>query len=316
MKILVTGAAGAIGSHVAEALVREGHEVLGIDSLTPYYARSLKEINVADIKKSGVDFSRVDLVTDDLAPHLADVDVVYHFAAQPGISAAVPFADYLNNNIVATERLLQAVKRVGTVQLFVHISTSSVYGKFAAGDETTEPKPTSYYGVTKLAAEQLALSYHREAELPVVVLRLFSVYGERERPEKLYHKFIKHVLNGEPFPLHEGSEDHIRSYTYVGDIVAGCLLVLDHVKESIGHIFNIGNDRTITTGEGIAILEKALGKKADNIRKPTRPGDQLETAANITKARRILGYDPKVEPKEGLAREVAWYKKHIHGKVK
>ena len=221
MKILVTGAAGAIGSHVAEALVREGHEVLGIDSLTPYYARELKEINISDIKKSGVDFSIVDLVTDDLASHVADVDVIYHFAAQPGISAAVPFADYLNNNIVATERLLQAVKHAGTAKLFVHISTSSVYGKYAAGDETVEPKPTSYYGVTKLAAEQLALSYHREEELPVVVLRLFSVYGERERPEKLYHKFIKHVLNGEPFPLHEGSEDHVRSYTYVSDIVAG-----------------------------------------------------------------------------------------------
>jgi len=315
MKILVTGAAGAIGSHVAEALVREGHDVRGIDSLTPYYARELKEINVADIKKSGVDFSKVDLVTDDLAPHLADVDVVYHFAAQPGISAAVPFADYLNNNIVATERLLQAVKHAGNAKLFVQISTSSVYGKYAAGDETSEPKPTSYYGVTKLAAEQLALAYHREDGLPVVVLRLFSVYGERERPEKLYHKFIKHVLNSESFTLFDGSEDHVRSYTYVGDAVSGCLLVLDHLKESIGHIFNIGNDKTITTGEGIAILEQALGKKAEIVRKPKRPGDQLETAANISKARRILGYDPKVEPKEGLAREVAWYKKHIHGKI-
>ncbi len=315
MKILVTGAAGAIGSHVAEALARDGHEVRGIDSFTPYYARELKEINVADIKMSGVRFSQVDLVTDDLTANVADVDVIYHFAAQPGISTAVPFADYLNNNVVATERLLQAARTSKTLKLFVHISTSSVYGKHAAGDETSEPKPTSYYGVTKLAAEQLALSYHREEDLPVVVLRLFSVYGERERPEKLYHKFIKHALNGEPFPLHEGSEHHIRSYTYIGDVVAACVLVLGRIDESVGEIFNIGNDKTITTGEGIAILEKALGKKAEIIRKPKRHGDQIETAANITKARKVLGYDPKISPEEGLAREAAWYKERIHGKL-
>lgn len=314
MNILITGAAGAIGSHMAEALVRAGHQVRGLDSFSPYYSRKLKDINVSDIVAQGVQFFAVDLSRDDLTQFVEGADVIYHFAAQPGISVSTPFDDYVKNNIVATQRLLEAAKAAGTVKLFVHASTSSVYGMQASGDETSEPKPASYYGVTKLAAEQLAMAYHREKGLPVVVLRLFSVYGERERPEKLYHKFINSVLNKKPFTLHEGSQNHVRSYTHVADIIEGCLLVLDN-PNAVGEIFNLGTDRTITTGEGIKILETILEEKAEIIVLPKRPGDQLETAANITKARKVLGYSPKIRPEEGLARQVAWYKAKIHGKV-
>src|SRR6185436_17280051 len=133
----------------------------------------------------------LDLVTEDVSHLLTGTDFIFHLAAQPGISASTPFENYLNNNIVATQKLLDQARGVTTLQGFIHASTSSVYGKHANSDETSEPKPTSHYGVTKLAAEQLALSYHRESGLPVTVLRFFSVYGERERPEKLYHKLIK-----------------------------------------------------------------------------------------------------------------------------
>ncbi len=194
----------------------------------------------------------------------------------------------------------------------MQISTSSIYGARADSDETVEPRPTSYYGVTKLAAEQLALSYWRERGLPVSVLRLFSVYGERERPEKLYHKLIRNILNDEPFTLHEGSELHRRSYTHVSDVVQACLQVLQKMEIARGEIFNIGGGKIITTAEGIALIENILGKKAIIKKVPKRPGDQLETSAQIDKARRLLGYKPMMQPEEGLRLQVQWYKEKLH----
>lgn len=315
MKILITGVAGAIGSHVAEHFVGLGHEVVGVDILTPYYDRAIKEINLADVAASGVEVHLCDLAVDDIDHFMKGVDVVFHFAAQPGISATTSFEDYVRNNIIATHRLLDSVSKVSGLKGFVHISTSSVYGAHAYGDEAVEVKPTSYYGVTKLAAEQLALSYYREHGLPVVVLRLFSVYGPRERPEKLYHKLIKSILEDKDFPLHEGSEDHVRSYTNVDDIVHACDLVVKNLDLAVGEIFNIGTDQTITTGEGIKIVEQLLGKSARIVATPRRRGDQKETGANIEKARRILGYNPTVRVEEGLARQVVWYKDKLHNKL-
>lgn len=315
MKILVTGVAGAIGSHVAEHFAELGHDVVGVDILTDYYDRAIKEINLADVSACGVEVHLADLVVGDLDHFMNGVDVVFHFAAQPGISATTPLEIYVRNNIIATHRLLEAASKVPGLKGFVHISTSSIYGAHAYGDETVEVKPTSYYGVTKLAAEQLALSYYRERGLPVVALRLFSVYGPRERPEKLYHKLIKSILEDKDFPLHEGSEHHVRSYTNVDDIVQACDLVVKNLDVAIGEIFNIGTDKTVTTGEGIKVIERLLGKPARLIITPKRPGDQKETGANIGKARRILGYNPVVDIEEGLAQQVLWYQDKIHGKL-
>jgi len=170
--------------------------------------------------------------------------------------------------------------------------------------------------VTKLSAEQLALSYARDKGFPVVVLRLFSVYGERERPEKLYHKVIKNILNDEQFTLYEGSEKHRRSYTHVSDVVDACLLVLDKRDTILGEIFNIGADKTITTGEGLALIEKIMGKKINYKKVPSRAGDQIETAAKIDKAKKILGWRPKILPEEGFRREVEWYKNKIHNRIR
>lgn len=316
MKIFITGIAGAIGSHMAERLLLSGHEVSGVDSLTPYYSPEIKMINVRDVEEKGGKVFFLDLVSDDLSEVLKDIEIVFHFAAQPGISSSTPFDDYLNNNIIATHNLLESVKKIPTLKGFIHASTSSIYGKQANGDETTEPKPTSYYGVTKLAAEQLAMSYQREYGLPVVVCRFFSVYGERERPEKLYHKLIKAIYEGKEFTRFEGSDSHIRSYTYVSDIIDGCVLILNNLEKSIGEIFNLGNDTTMTTGEGISLIEKIIGKKGNYRMLPPRVGDQVETSANINKMKEFFGYKPKVSLEEGLTAEVAWYRDKIHNVIK
>jgi nucleoside-diphosphate-sugar epimerase len=311
MKILVTGAAGFIGSHLAERLVTLGHSVRGLDCLTDYYALSLKERNVGAILDQGVTFLPLDLAQDDLSAAVRDVEVVYHSAAQPGLSAACTFETYARNNITATYRLLEAVRGSASLRGFVNISTSSVYGTYATGSEETEPKPTSYYGVTKLAAEQLALSYQRTQGFPVCSLRLFSVYGPRERPEKLYSKLIQAIIEDREFPLYEGSEHHQRSYTYVGDVVDGFVAVLENMERCVGEIFNIGTDSTITTGEGIRIVEEIIGRRARIRQVPKRAGDQLRTEANIKKARRVLGYNPTTRPRKGLEAQVAWYREMV-----
>jgi UDP-glucuronate 4-epimerase len=169
--------------------------------------------------------------------------------------------------------------------------------------------------VTKLAAEQLVLAEQRDQGLPACSLRLFSVYGPRERPEKLYPMLIRNMLEGRPFPLYEGSERHLRSYTYVGDIIDGLVAVLAHREACLGQILNIGTDQVITTGEGIRIVEEIMGQKAEIVRRPRRPGDQLRTHATIDKARRLLGYDPHVSPEEGLQHEVAWYRDQVFGQM-
>lgn len=306
MKILVTGVAGAIGSHVAEALLRRGDTVIGIDSLDPYYDVAIKSMNLADVRRAGAEVVIADINTHDLSS-LGDVDAILHFAAQPGISKGTSFEHYIANNISATNALLQYALTLKNLSAFVHISTSSVYGKTARGGEDELPRPISPYGVTKLAAEQLALSKYRSDKLPVVALRLFSVFGPRERPEKLYHKLIHAMLTGNTFPLHEGSEQHLRSFTYVSDIVAGALAALDRIEKVQGEIINIGSNELHTTGEGIAIIERIMGRDAPLVKSPARYGDQRETEAIIEKAKLLLDFAPKVSLAEGLALQHDWH---------
>lgn len=314
MKIVVTGAAGAIGSHLAERLIKEGHEVIGIDALTPYYDVRIKQLTGEQLEDQGVRMFYKNLVSDDIADIVKDAEVVFHLAAQPGISSTTSFDDYLNNNIVATQRLLESIKNSKNLKVFFNASTSSVYGAHASGPETDAPAPTSNYGVTKLAAEQLALSYCRDKGLPVVNLRFFSVYGERERPEKFFYKLIKALHEDSEITMFEGSDKHIRSYSYVGDIIDGCIKALDKYTEIIGETFNLGNDKTNTTGEGLKIVEDLMGKKAKIKLVPKRPGDQLETGAKIDKARKLLGYNPETDFRTGLKKEIDWYGENVHGK--
>jgi UDP-glucuronate 4-epimerase len=311
MRILVTGAAGFIGSHLGERLAALGHTVIGLDSLTDYYSRALKQRNVQLLREQGMAVLPLDLAVDDLSDAMKDVEIVYHLAAQPGISATASYDTYVRNNLTATYRLIEAARQNDSLRGFVNVATSSVYGANATGDEETVPRPTSYYGVTKLAAEQLALAYQREKGFPACSFRPFSVYGPRERPDKLYPTLIRALLTDQPFPMFEGAEQHLRSYTYVADIVDGLIAPLAAFERCVGEIFNLGTDTAITTAEGIRIVEELVGKSARIARQPRRAGDQSMTHANIAKARRILGYNPPTTPREGLAQTVAWYRQQL-----
>ncbi|MFL2651029.1 MAG: NAD-dependent epimerase/dehydratase family protein [Anaerolineales bacterium] len=309
MRILVTGAAGFIGSHLAEHLALSGHDVIGLDCFIDNYARELKEINIRSIREKGCKFVSCDLAKDALSNVVQDVDAVFHCAAQPGLSSVASFEDYIRNNIIATHRLLETAIDTNTIHGgFIYISTSSVYGARATGNESTETKPTSYYGVTKLAAEHLVMAASRQGKIDACSLRLFSVYGPRERPEKLYPRLIECILQDKEFPLFDGSNEHYRSYTYVADALAGMVLALENMSNCNGEIFNIGSNISITTREGIRIIENLLGRQAKISITPTRSGDQLETRADIEKARNMLGYNPKTPVLEGLSQEVNWFR--------
>lgn len=312
MNILITGAAGFIGSHMAQCLATLGHTVVGIDNFSDYYDQELKKINRAVVISSGVRFIEADLL-DDLSTLLpSDIEVIYHFAAQPGISSHTSFHLFERNNILATQHLLDWSLSLGkTLQMFVNISTSSVYGKEAIGNEEVRAAPVSDYGVTKLAAEQFVLAANRIHKIPACSIRLYSVYGPRERPEKLYTKLIKAILEEQPFPLYEGSEQHERSFSYVGDIVQGLATVLEHLESCNGQIINLGNDEVYSTAQGIAMVEELLGKKAIIITKARRSGDQLKTSANISKAKELLGYAPRTSFREGLKAQIDWYQKNF-----
>jgi len=307
MKTLITGSAGALGSHMSERLKRDGYLVTGLDAFTDYYDPSEKHKTAAELLAQGIETAEADLVTADLSACIPqDTEFILHFAAQPGISADVSFETYERNNLVATARLLAYAATLPKLSGFIFISTSSVYGAQAVGNEESEPKPTSLYGVTKLAAEQLTLSYARRDIMPTAVARLFSVYGERERPDKLFRKLIAAIESGASIPLYEGSREHKRSFTYVGDIINGLSKMLQHWEKCQGEIFNLGTDETHTTGEAIDLIEKIMSKKGEYILTPPRAGDQKETAADITKARAMLGYAPEVSLEAGLAREIDW----------
>lgn len=310
MKILVTGAAGFIGSHTAEYFAEQGHTVYGLDNFSTYYDPELKRMNRADVESKGVEFIEIDLM-GDLDTHMpADFDLVFHFAAQPGISAATSLEEYVRNNIYATQRLLDWTRTYNPgLKLFVNIATSSIYGKEATLPETAVPCPISFYGTTKLAAEQLVMGEQRTGKIKACSLRLYSVYGPRERPEKLYTKLIKSIFEEAPFPLFEGSEKHSRSFTFVGDIVKAMAAVPGREDVLNGEIINIGSDQEYTTGDGIALIEKIIGKKANLQKTPPRPGDQLRTTALIDKARKLLDYQPDTDFESGLQAQVDWYKK-------
>lgn len=312
MRILVTGAAGFIGSALCEKLNTLQHEVVGLDNFNNYYSPALKELNAKDLLDEGIKIFRQDL-NDNLEQVFAlPYDYIYHLAAQPGIAPDVSLQKYVTNNIFATQKLLEAVQKYNTqLKSFINICTSSVYGKQATVDENFAPKPISFYGNTKLSAEQLVLGLQRENKINACSIRLYSVYGPRERPEKLYTKLIDNLYNNKPFPLFEGSLLHERSFTFVGDIVDGLAAIIG--KETIvnGEIINLGTDEVHTTQEGITIVEEIMQRKLIIDNKPARKGDQQKTEAVIDKAKQLLGYQPKVSFKDGLKQQVDWYLEKI-----
>ncbi|WP_336065915.1 NAD-dependent epimerase/dehydratase family protein [Mesoflavibacter sp. CH_XMU1404-2] len=309
MKILVTGAVGFIGSHTAERLQKMGHEVVGVDNFNDYYSLDLKQLNEKALNEKGITVLKLDLrEITDINKLPKDINYIFHYAAQPGISSTSTFEDYFTNNVMATKNLIDYALQLEDLKLFVNIGTSSIYGLEATFPEDVAPKPASHYGVTKLTAEQLVLQKSREKQLKSCSLRLYSVIGPRERPEKMYTKLIACGLNGEAFPLYEGSDKHLRSFTYVGDIVDGVVSVIGNEDKVNGEIINLGTEVEHTTQDGIDAVEKVLGKpiKINVIAK--RAGDQLRTKANIDKARKLLNYNPKTTLLESVEKQVEWYK--------
>jgi nucleoside-diphosphate-sugar epimerase len=305
---LVTGAAGFVGSHLSQELLRRGHRVIGVDAFIPYYPRLLKELNLAPLRaQPGFHFHELDLRSDELVPLFAEgVDVIFHLAAQAGLLRSwQEFESYMSCNMLATQRLLAAATTVESHPHFLHISTSSVYGRFATGDESSSLAPISPYGITKLAAEHLVQAYSSNFGLPITILRLFSVYGPGQRPDMGYNIFIDRLLKGETITI-DGDGTDSRSNTYVEDVVQGLVRAFEQPSQSQGEIFNIGGGEEINVMQILEILQELSSIEARTTHGPRRPGDQRRTAADITKARQKLGYVPQTTIVEGLRAQLAW----------
>lgn len=303
---LVTGAAGFVGSHLCEKLIAKGHTVRGVDAFIPYYPRPLKEQNLTAIRgKAGYTFYESDLRTADLTPLLQDVDVVFHLAAMAGLRRSwSEFDSYMTCNIQATQRLLEAAVATNVGHL-INISTSSVYGRFATGNEESPTVPASPYGITKLSAEQLCRAYETNLGLPVTTCRLFSVYGPRQRPDMGYHIFIRALLNDEVITI-DGDGTDSRSNTYVHDCADGLILAMERPEQSKGQTFNIGGGEEVNVNQVLALLEELSGQKIRTVYGPQRAGDQRRTVADISKAKALLGYNPQTTVREGLHAQLAW----------
>ena len=304
MKCLVTGAAGFIGSHLCERLLQGGHAVVGVDALVPYYSPALKEANLAGLRgHDRFTFHKADLRNDPVDPLLDGVDVVFHLAAMPGLPRSwTDFDLYESCNVSATQRLLEAACRKPGLHRFLYASTSSVYGRFGSGDETLPARPISPYGVSKLAAEHLCRAYADEHRLPLVVLRYFSVYGPRQRPDMGYHKFIQALLTGQPITVF-GDGQQVRGNTFVGDCVEATVAALQALP---GETYNVGGGEAVTVWDVLHKLEVITGRKTALRREPPRAGDQRYTMADTTKLQRHLGWKPRIGLDEGLALQVAW----------
>jgi UDP-glucuronate 4-epimerase len=304
-RVLVTGVAGFIGSQVAEGLLRDGHEVVGVDGFLDSYPRALKEANLGGLLGSpGFRFVELDLRTDDVRPWLDGVDVVVNEAALAGLPRSwFDVRTYIDCNLLALSRLVDAC-READVSRFVQASTSSVYGTEAVGDEERPTRPVSPYGVTKLAAEHLLLANHEVHGFPVTILRYFSIYGPRQRPDMAYHIFIEQLRAGQPLTVY-GDGRQSRSNTYVDDGVAATIAAIDGAE--VGEIYNVGGGQELELGEAIELLGELVGVTPRIHREPARPGDQRQTVADVSKARETFGYEPQTAPRTGLERQVAWH---------
>ena len=304
MRVVVTGAAGFIGSHLCERLLGDGHEVVGIDCFTDYYARPLKEANL-DVARGQERFTfhDLDLRSDELDHVLDGADAVVNEAAMPGLVRSwEDFDAYQSCNLTGLQRLIAACQRTEIPRL-VQASTSSVYGTNAIGGEDQPLRPVSPYGVTKLAAEHLLLAHHAANALPVVILRYFSIFGPRQRPDMAYRIFCERLLAGEPITVF-GDGSQSRGNTYVSDCVAATVAALTHGR--MGEAYNVGGGEELTLTDALRVLAEVLDVDPIIHHEPVRPGDQQRTKADISKATSELGWVPVVDAATGLAKEAAW----------
>jgi len=297
VRFVVTGAAGFIGSQLAEALQRQGHDVRGVDCFTDSYDPAEKERNAR-----GLDVSRLDLAEEEV--DLDGADGVFHLAGQPGVrSFGEVFPLYVRRNVVATQRLLDTCARSGV--RVVLASSSSVYGD-AESYPTPEDAPTvpiSPYGITKLSCEHLGRAYARAFGLDVVVLRYFTVYGPRQRPDMFLRRVCEALASGETFELY-GSGRQSRSFTYVGDAVEATVAAME--RAPAGTTLNVGGGDEATVLDAIGALERIAGRSLDVRRLEPARGDVTRTKADVTRAREVLGWAPDTTLADGLSAMWAW----------
>jgi len=295
MRYLVTGAAGFIGSHLAESLRDLGHDVVGIDCFTDYYDVALKEENAR-----ALDIRRLDLARDPL--DFAGFDGIFHLAGQPGVrSFGDVFETYLERNVLASQRVFEAAARDGVRVVFA--SSSSIYGEAEVypTSEDVAPRPVSPYGITKLAAEHLARATARSFGLDVVVVRYFNAYGPRQRPDMAFARIAVLLAEGRAFDLF-GDGLQSRSFTYVADIVSGTIAAMESGRGT----YNLGGGEEATMRETIAVFEEFAGRPLQIREHPAVPGDQRRTKADTTLIRSELGWEPTTALRVGLAAQWEW----------
>jgi UDP-glucose 4-epimerase len=307
MKALVTGVAGFIGSTLADRLVADGADVIGIDCFTDYYPRSIKEQNLEALRRHGsFHFVESTIAGADLPRLVSDRTHVFHLAAQAGVrkSWGSDFSAYTTNNIEATQLLLESLVGSG-IQRLVYASSSSVYGD-AAGIPMREdalPQPVSPYGVTKLSAEQLCHLYFVNHGLPAVSLRYFTVYGPRQRPDMGFHRFLTAAIQDRPITVF-GDGEQTRDFTFVADAVAATVAAAG--RGIPGRVYNIGGGSRVSVNEVLAMIGRVSGKRLQVVIDPVQKGDMRHTYADTSLARAELGYQPAVGLEQGLASEFRW----------
>lgn len=313
-RVLVTGCAGFIGSHLCERLLEQRCDVLGVDCFTNYYARERKERNLLRLRDTeAFTLLETDLATAPLDGLLEGVDTVFHLAAQAGVrgSFGESFREYVTANVLATQRLLeQAVKT--PVGAFVYASSSSVYGDAPAYPtaEDCERRPVSPYGMTKVATEELAAVYHRCFGVPVVGLRYFTAYGPRQRPDMAFWRFLHCALGQTPLPLN-GDGRQIRDFTFVDDVVEGTLAAARLGRT--GAVYNVGGGNPVAVIDAIGLVGELVGRPIEVARVPAPLGDPRRTGCDPSLAMVELGFVPRTELRDGLAAQLAWMLGEDHG---
>jgi UDP-glucuronate 4-epimerase len=297
MRYVVTGAAGFIGSQLAEALLADGHEVVAVDCFTDYYDPAQKEENAR-----GFDVQRLDLAEAPL--DLSGADGVFHLAGQPGTrSFGEAFPLYVRRNVLATQKVFETCAAAGVRVVFA--SSSSVYGdaeSYPTREDAT-PRPLNPYGMTKLACEQLAYAYGRSFELDVITLRYFTVYGPRQRPDMFFRRVCERLLDGRPFQVY-GTGEQSRSFTYVGDAVAATRAAMELAPG--GATYNVGGGDEASMREAIGLLEEVSGRELAVEYEAAVKGDMARTSADISRIRADVGWEPRTPLREGLAAMWSW----------
>ena len=319
-RILVTGAAGFIGSHLCENLVSAGHEVHGFDNFDAFYPRAVKEANLAALRgQPRFRFTEGDIVRDALP--IADIDTIVHLAARPGVQPSLDDpGGYMDANVTGTARLLEQARRGGIVRI-VFGSSSSVYGESTPApfaEDAVADGPISPYAASKRAGELVTRVFTHLYGTRIACLRFFTVYGPRQRPDLAVHRFTARILAGQPIVM-RGDGSSARDYTYVSDIVDGIVASLEWTARQDGaggerwRVFNLGGGERVRLDRLIAVIAAAVERQPIIERGSDQPGDVPLTAADLTRSERELGYRPKVGIEEGIRRFVAWYRE-VHGR--